>query len=34
VPDALWDELTPMIAEYNATHGAFQDTRDNRPKGH
>ena len=34
VPDALWDELAPMIAEYNATHGAFQDTRDNRPKGH
>jgi D-threo-aldose 1-dehydrogenase len=34
VPDALWDELTPMIAEYNATHGPFQDTRANRPTGH
>ncbi len=34
VPDALWDELIPMIAEYNAAHGTFRDTRYDFPEGH
>lgn len=34
VPDALWDELSPLIAEYNAAHGNFEDKRYNLPEGH
>lgn len=34
VPDALWEELAPLIAAYNATHGAFEDKRYTLPEGH
>jgi len=34
VPDALWDELTPLIAAYNEAHGAFEDKRYTLPEGH
>lgn len=34
VPDALWPELDALIAEYNRTHGAFEDKRYNLPKGY
>ena len=33
VPDALWDELTPMIAAYNVNHGEFHDKRGHLTKG-
>ncbi|MCA1669142.1 MAG: aldo/keto reductase [Thermomicrobia bacterium] len=34
VPDALWEELTPLIAEYNVAHGVFADKRYTLPDGH
>jgi D-threo-aldose 1-dehydrogenase len=34
VPDALWEELAPMIAAYNTAHGAFEDKRYTLPEGH
>nr|MDQ6905743.1 aldo/keto reductase [Chloroflexota bacterium] len=34
VPDALWEELTPLIAAYNEAHGAFEDKRYSLPDRH
>lgn len=34
LPDALWDELAPLIAAYNEAHGAFEDKRYTLPDDH